>query len=86
MQHKTCSCTLESITNCEQGGDMLMRYQINHEGVCKGCAQGKNTKNPFPSSDSKAKWILNIVHLDICGPMKTTSLSRYVYYASLIND
>ena len=60
--------------------------QINHEGVCKGYAQGKNTKNPYPSSNNKAKGILDIVHSDVCGPMQTTSLSEYVYYASFIDD
>ena len=52
----------------------------------KGCAQGKNVKSPFPSSDSEAKGILDIVHSDVCGPMTTTSLSRYVYYVSFIDD
>ena len=60
--------------------------QVNHEGVCKGCAQGKNTKNPYPNSDNKAKGILDIIHSDTCGPMQTTLLSRYAYYASFIND
>ena len=64
----------------------LLEIQINHEGVCKGCAQGKNTKNPFPSSNSKAKAILDIVHSDVCGPMSTTSLSGYVYYVSFLDD
>ena len=64
----------------------LLEIQIENEGVCKGCAQGKNTKNPFPKSDSKSKWILDIIHSDICGPMQTTSLSGYVYYASFIDD
>ena len=64
----------------------LPEIQIDHEGVCKGCAQGKNTKNPYPNNDSKAKWILDIIHLDICGPMQTTSLSEYFYYASFIDD
>ena len=59
---------------------------MNHEGVCKGCAQGKNMKSSFPSSDSKAKGILDIVHSDVCGPMTTTSLSGYVYYVSFIDD
>ena len=52
----------------------------------KECAQGKNTKNTYPKSDSKAKGILDIIHSDICGPMQTTSLSAYVYYASFIDD
>ena len=54
--------------------------------MCKGCEQEKNTKNPYPKSDSKAKGIRDIIHLDICRPMKTTSLRGYVYYASFIDD
>ena len=38
----------------------LPEIQIDHEGVCKGCAQGKNTKNPYPNSDNKSKGILFI--------------------------
>ena len=64
----------------------LPKIQIGHEGVCKGCAQGKNTKNPYPNSDNKEKWILDIIHSYICGPMRTTSLSGYVYYDSFIDD
>ena len=64
----------------------LLEIQRNHEGVCKGCAQGKNTKNPFLKSNSKEKAILDIIHSDIYGPMQTTSLSGYSYYASFIED
>ena len=86
MAQKTCSYTLQSIANCEQGCDRFTEIQINHEGVCKGCAQGKNTKNPYPNSDNKEKGILDMIHSDICGPMQTTSLRGYVYYASFIDD
>ena len=58
----------------------LPEIQIDHEGVCKGCAQGKNTSNPFPSSNKKEKGILEIVHSDVCELMSTTSLRGYVYY------
>ena len=51
-----------------------------------GCAQGKNTENPFPSSNSKAKGILDIVHSDVCGPTSATSLRMYVYYVSFIDE
>ena len=64
----------------------LLEIQIEHEGVCKGCAQGKNTKNPYPKSDRKEKGILDIIHSDICRPMQTTSLSGYAYYTSFIDD
>ena len=33
----------------------LPEIQAMHEGVCKGCAKGKNTKKTFPSSKSKEK-------------------------------
>ena len=64
----------------------IPKLQANHEGVCKGCAQGKNVKSPFPRSDNKAKGVLDIVHSDMCGLMTTTSLSGYVFYVSFIDD
>ena len=36
----------------------LQEIHINNEGVCKGCYQGKNTNDPFPSSNSNEKGIL----------------------------
>ena len=33
----------------------LPEFQAKHDGVCKGCAKGKNTKKTFPSSESKEK-------------------------------
>ena len=29
--------------------------QEKHEGICKGCAKGKNAKKTFPSSERKDK-------------------------------
>ena len=64
----------------------LPKIQEKHEGVCKGCAKGKNTKKTFRSSERKAKGILEIIHSDVCGPMSSNSLSGYVYYFSFIVD
>ena len=64
----------------------LPKIQTKHDGVCKGCAKGEKTKKTFPSSESKAKGILEIIHSDICGPMSSSSLSGYVYYISFIDD
>ena len=54
----------------------LPKMQEKHEDICKGYAQGKNARNKFPSSESKAKGILDIVHSDVCEPMSSISLSR----------
>jgi hypothetical protein len=64
----------------------LLEFKVDHEGVCKGCAQGKNIKNPFPKSDSKEEGILELIDSNVCGPMQSTSLSGYVYYVSFIDD
>ena len=48
--------------------------------------EGNNTKKTFPSSKSKAKGILEIIHFDVCGPISSSSLSGYVYYVSFIDD
>ena len=41
---------------------------------------GNNTKKTFPSSESKEKRILEIIHSDVCGPMSSSLRSGYVYY------
>ena len=33
----------------------LLEFQAKHDGVCKICVKGNNTKKKFPSSESKAK-------------------------------
>ena len=60
--------------------------KIDHEGVCKGCVEGKNIKNPFPKSNTKTEGILELIHSDVCGPMPSTSLSGYAYHVSFIYD
>jgi transposase InsO family protein len=40
----------------------------------------------FPSSDSRSKGILDLVHSDVCGPMSVASLSGYNYYVTFIDD
>jgi hypothetical protein len=64
----------------------LPKIQDSHEGICKGCAQGKNVKNPFPSNGSKEKGVLDLVHSNVCGPVSASFLSGYVYYFSFIED
>jgi hypothetical protein len=44
----------------------LPDMQVEHDGVCKGCALGNNAKGSFSSSDNRSKGILDIIHLDVC--------------------
>jgi hypothetical protein len=40
----------------------IPELKSTHEGICKGCALGKNIKKPFPSSDNRSKEILDLIH------------------------
>ena len=64
----------------------LPKIQQKYEGICKGCAQGKNTKNTLPNSEIKDKGMLEILHSNVCGSMPSISIRRYVYYVSFIDD
>ena len=57
-----------------------------HDGICKGCALGKNTKKPFSRSKNRSKGILDLIHSDIYGPMSSPSLSGCLYYVLFIDD
>jgi transposase InsO family protein len=64
----------------------LPELQVEHDGICRGCALGKNAKGYFPSSDSRSKGILDLVHSDVCGPMTVASLGGFLYYVIFIDD
>jgi hypothetical protein len=56
----------------------LPELKVDHEGICNGCAQGKNIKNPFPKRENKAEGFLELIHSDVCGPIPSSSMSGYV--------
>jgi hypothetical protein len=64
----------------------IPELQSTHEGICKGCALGKNINKPFPSSNNRSKEILDLIHLDVCGPMPVKSLGGSLYYVIFIYD
>ena len=64
----------------------MPEFNIELSGVCRGPALGKYTKIAFPSNDSKLEGVLQLIHLDLCGPMSSTSLTGYEYYVTFIDD
>lgn len=69
-----------------QSVSSVPELQIEQEGVCKGCALGKNIKNPFPSSDNRSKQILDLIHSIVCGHMPVRSLGGSLHYVTFIDD
>ena len=55
--------------------------------LCTSCIYGKQHRTPFPNhSDTRAKELLEIVHTDVCGPMRTTSLGGARYFVTFTDD
>lgn len=54
---------------------------------CEVCLKGKMCVLPFAKNNAiRSSAILEIVHSDICGPMRTTSMGGYKYFALFIDD
>jgi hypothetical protein len=64
----------------------LPEIQIDHDGICKGCALDNNVTGSFTSSDSRSKCIFDIIDSDVCGQMTAPSLKNFVYYVLFIDD
>jgi hypothetical protein len=63
----------------------LPELKVDHEGVCNGCAQGKNIKNPFPKRDNKAEGVLELIHLDVVAQCHhPPSVGMYTMYLLLM--
>jgi hypothetical protein len=61
-------------------------FKVEKRGVCKGCALDKHAKVAFPSSEHKSRGILDLIHLDVYGPMSSASLTSNLYYVTFIDD
>ena len=54
---------------------------------CEGCVQGKQHRNAFlKDGGTRANKPLEIVHSDVCGPMRTTSIGGSRYFLTFIDD
>jgi len=55
-------------------------FITEHHEVCNGCALRKYAKTIFPNSDNRVAGILDLIHVDVCGPMYFVSLSGCDFY------
>jgi hypothetical protein len=53
---------------------------------CEHCIYGKQIWVRFPSRATREKRILELVHIDVFGPVSMPSLGGSLYYVSFIDD
>jgi hypothetical protein len=68
INYKALPCICKTVTG-------LPELKGDHEGVCNGCEQGKNIKNPLLKRDRKEEGVLELIHSDVCGPMPSSSIN-----------
>jgi len=53
-------------------GMNLKEVSLHH--ICEGCIKGKHQRTSFPKDGAtRVSQLLEIVHIDVCRPMRTTS-------------
>ena len=56
-------------------------------GVCEGCQFGKQHREEFPRNQvHRATAPLELIHVDMCGPMRNDSIAGNKYFMLLIDD
>lgn len=60
---------------------------LHNVSQCEECAMCKQERGPFPTIRSRrSSSCLQLIHMDICGPMSVSSLGGNKYFLLLIDD
>ena len=54
--------------------------------TCEPWLMGKMTKTPFSVTMERANDLLEIIHIDVCGPMSVDAHGGYRYFLTLSDD
>jgi hypothetical protein len=54
--------------------------------VCESCLESKMTKRPFSAKGYRAKDLLELLHIDVCGPMSVPARGDYEYFITFTDD
>lgn len=79
---------IRDISNAVRSGLVkgIQLQNFDEKPDCDVCLQGKMTRTPFPKKSERQTKILDLVHTDVCGPMRETSLGGARYFVEFIDD
>jgi len=73
--------------NCLAKKDVLMGLRNAELEKCSHCMTGKQTRVSFKKHPpSRKSELLELVHSDVCGPLKVKSFSGALYFVTFIDD
>src|SRR3954470_2914759 len=96
IEAKRCKVNNDSATylwHCRLGHIGVKRMKKLHaDGLlesldtCEPCLMGEMTKTPFSGTMERATDVLEIIHIDVCGPMSVEARGAYRYFLTFTDD
>lgn len=77
---------LAKLPSMVNGFSMPSDIKAASSELCEPCAMGKIHRQPFPESQTKTAKPLELLHMDVCGPMPVTSFGGSKYIATFLDD
>jgi len=65
---------------------LLTSFDFESYETCESCLLGKMTKVPFIGFPERASDLLELVHIDVSGPMSMTARGKFQYFINFTND
>ncbi|GJW28387.1 retrovirus-related pol polyprotein from transposon TNT 1-94 [Tanacetum coccineum] len=67
--------------------DGLLKFKYDKDHLCSTCKEGKSKKASFPSQlVPRIKSILELIHMDLCGPIRVESINGKKYILVIVDD
>nr|GEU29562.1 integrase, catalytic region, zinc finger, CCHC-type, peptidase aspartic, catalytic [Tanacetum cinerariifolium] len=65
----------------------LLKLEFEKDHLCFACAMGKSKKKPYkPKSKDTNQEKLYLLHMDLCGPMRVSSVNGKKYILVIVDD
>jgi len=64
----------------------LDKFDFESYSECESCLLGKMTKAPFTGKGKRATERLELIHSDVCGPMRVMARGGYYYFITFTDD
>ena len=60
--------------------------KAQQNSLCEPCVMSKQHRLPFPDSERKSSRAVELIHMDVCGPLQEPSHAGAVYIATFLDD
>ncbi|KAJ9556751.1 LOW QUALITY PROTEIN: hypothetical protein OSB04_011365 [Centaurea solstitialis] len=87
--HRLCHQNFKDMNKLVSKGLVrgLPELRLSKDTLCPACEQGKMTRSSHPPRmDTNCQSPLDMIHMDLCGPMRVESLARKKYMLVLVDE